>query len=99
MTFKRTDRYKAAINEVADAIAEMPIKELNRWGLCGMGEVGDDLEAALEKRHRKFMAEVERASDAALEERQARRRSEGARKAAATRAKQRAAAKEQAAQT
>jgi hypothetical protein len=100
MTFKRTDRYTAAINELVDAIAEMRSKELAAgiFGEHWSNVVSDDLEEALEKRHRRYKARMDEASSAAYDQRRAKRRSDGARKAAATRAKQRAAAKEQAAQ-
>jgi hypothetical protein len=96
-TFKRTDRYKTAINELADAIAEMPIKELA--APFAWKEIDDDLNEALETRHRRFKARLDNASYMAFTQWEAERRSKGARKAAATRAKQRAAAKQLAAQT
>jgi hypothetical protein len=95
-------RYLAAINELADAIAEMPVDEL----INGEPSLGDntscgwlihvnmikiDLGITLEKRHRKFVAQLDQALDAAFEQYRAKRRSAGARKAAATRAARRAA--------
>jgi len=88
-TFTRTPRYVAAINELADAIAAMPIKELAE---CFVDiSVAEDVEAALYERHRKFSTRLESATSAASIRWLAKRRSDGARKAAATRAKRRAA--------
>jgi hypothetical protein len=90
-TFIRTPRYTAAINELVDAIAEMPFKELT--GIFGeyWGNVAcDDLAEAFEERHRRLAARIDKASTAEYDRRRAKRRSEGARKAATTRAKQRA---------
>jgi hypothetical protein len=90
-TFKRTSRYKTAIKELVDAIADMPIDELASssvyWGVL----VRADLHGSLEKRHRKFN---EALSDAVVKidrQREGERRQDGARKAALTRAARRTA--------
>jgi hypothetical protein len=91
-TFTRTPRYKTAINELVDAIADMPIDELASssvyWGIL----VRADLHGALEKRHRKFNEALSDAvSKIDRQQREAERRRAGARKAALTRAARHAA--------
>ena len=95
MTFTRTPAYRAAINQLADIIASMPIAELAS-GSVGF-EVADDFDSALERRHRRFAEALSEASLAEYEQWRAERRKAGARKAAVTRAKAVASAFEAAA--
>jgi hypothetical protein len=88
MTFKRTPRYVAAINELADAIAEMPIKELAPISV--EAEVGADVNEALESRHRRFARRLEDAGLVEFKRQLIERRSRAARRGAATRTKRRA---------
>jgi hypothetical protein len=88
MTFSRTTAYRAAINQLADAIAAIPIAELAPTVL--IHEIGDDLDAALERRHRRFSTALSDSSYADSLQCQTERRKASARKAAVTRARKRA---------
>jgi hypothetical protein len=90
MTFRRTPPYRAAIKQLADAIATMPIAELAAVPLAH--ELYFDFVGALERRHRRFATALRQASVADIEQRKTERRKAGARKAAATRAKTKAGA-------
>ncbi|MET4152006.1 hypothetical protein [Bradyrhizobium barranii] len=88
MTFRRTPAYRAAIKQLADAIATMPIEDLAAVPLAQ--DLYFDFRDALERRHRSFVTELRKASVADDKQRRAERRKAGARKAAATRAKTKA---------
>lgn len=92
MTFPRTPAYRAAINQLADAIAAIPIAELAPARL--MSEVADDFDDALERRHRRFAEALLSASLAHYDQQKVERRKAGARKAAVTRAKDKGNANE-----
>jgi hypothetical protein len=92
MTFRRTPAYRAAIKQLADAIATMPIAELAAAHLSH--DLYFDLLGALERQHRRFATALHKARVADIERRAAERRKAGARKAAVTRAKAKASAAE-----
>ena len=78
-SFRRTPAYRAAINQLADAIAAMPIEELAPFSVTR--EVADDLENTLEQRHPSFGDALAEASVACHRQRLAERRKAVARKA------------------
>ncbi|MGX1352488.1 hypothetical protein AB7M49_006097 [Bradyrhizobium elkanii] len=84
MSIPRTAAYRAAISALADAVADIPITKLAPVFL--MNEVFYDLDAALERRHRRFAKALSDASDAHYRQQRIERRRAGARKAAVTRA-------------
>lgn len=92
MTFTRTAAYRAAIAQLADAIATMPIAQL---APASVGwEVSNDLDDALERQHRRFANALSEASMAEDKRRRAECRKAGARRAAVTRATNKAKAKD-----
>ena len=66
--FTRTPRYYAALNELADAIAEMPIEELADSTDYWSNEVRDHLSETLQRRHRRFAEKLSMTSLAIFEQ-------------------------------
>jgi hypothetical protein len=92
MTLRRTPAYRAAIKQLADAIATMPVAELATGYL--VADLSSDLFDALERRHRRFATGLYAALDANRKQRRTEGRKAAARKAAITRAKAKASAAE-----
>jgi hypothetical protein len=85
MTFPRTTAYRAAIHQLADAVADIAIEELASVSV--RFEVADDFDRALERRHRRFANALSDAHFVEYKRQEVERRRAGARKAAITRAK------------